>query len=461
LINSTGDITNSNLLILGDNNIALNSNEQILIGEENSVENSYQNILFGKNISSFGNNNLSFGKQNLARGSNNSIYGKQNTIDSFSQDNFVVGSNNNLSGTNFNTIIGSSNISNRDLFDSLYLQQLTGITGLGAGQTPFTGVTGYKIGGGYTGIEIVGGNSNFFVGDLNQGTLNISSYIFGKNNSLLNNINANIFGSSNYLERSQNSYILGENNIVSGFENYVIGNNNIVRGGDYNSILIGISHEFTGEFKAASVNIASVDSKIEINPSEIKLYAANKPKFNDQEMVIANDISALQDAIIANKTSFTSSIFQDPNYDKLSAKVFVPSFAYDSGAATAITTAEQNFESTQSLTVDKFNIFAQTSYTGDNGFCIIYGNHRNPKFDPAWMIVDRQTSGVYYKNDKYTQYETPQTGWYPTGFRDGDNVLYTGTTNNLNTSIVIGPFRTGYLSVKDSSLGTVYLPYFY
>lgn len=324
-VNSTGNFTNSNILILGNENVSSNASRQILIGVDNISENNNGNILFGKNISSFGSDSLSFGKENLMRGSNDSIYGKLNVIDSSSQDNFVVGSNNNLSGANSNTIIGSLNISNRNLFDSLYLQELTGITGSGIGQTPFTGITGYRTGGGYDGIDIIGGNSNFFVGDLNQGTLNTSSYIFGKDNKLLNNQDAHVVGLSNYLEKTQNSYVFGSNNTVSGFQNYVIGNNNSVRSGDFNNILLGISHEFTGNFKVASINIASVESSIEINPTEITIKSPSKLLFNNEEVLTS---SYAFENILNTDDKKDALVFQDSKYLSLPRTIEVSSFAY-------------------------------------------------------------------------------------------------------------------------------------
>ena len=456
--NSTGNFKNSNLLILGKNNQVLNSNNEILVGESNKVKDANNNITIGKNIDLFGNNNLCFGKENTMHGFDDSIYGKLNVSNS-SQNNSVFGSSNSLSGANSNTIIGSSNSSNADLLNLLYLQGLTGVTGLGAGQTPFTGVTGYRLGGGYTGIEIVGGNHNFFVGNSNQSTLNTSSYVFGKNNQLLDTQDAYIIGGSNFLEKSINSYIFGQDNNVSGDQNYVIGNNNTLGTGDYNSIFIGISHISTGKNKVSTISLASIDNKIEISPSEIRIDSINRPKINGQNIIIQSEFDTLADSLKQNGPTFTTNTFQDPYYDKLADKILLSGFTYNSGASTSLVSPSIRFRATSTLSLNKFNILSTTSYTGARGFNVIYGNHKNPKFSPAWLVVDNSTSGVYYKNDITPLNITPQSGWYTTGFRD-NGLLYTGTSGNFGINLVMDS-RSGYMSVKTSSFGTMYIPVFY
>jgi hypothetical protein len=453
----SGD-SNNDIFILGNDSTAIESSEQIIFGNSISSTNSLNNTLFGKNISSIGNGNISFGADNIINSSNESIYGISNVVNNSHFD-FIAGVSNFLSGTNNNSIFGYNNHADRNLLDSLYLQQLTGITGLGVGQTPFTGVTGFIMLGGYSGIDPVGGDQNFIVGQNNLTTLNYGVYNFGNDNRLLNNVDAYVFGASNYLEKSNSSYVFGESNSVSGFENYVIGNNNEVRSGDYNSIFIGINYTPTGSNKVATISLASVDSKIEITPSDIRLDSINRPKINGENIIIQSEFDTIANSLNQNGLTFTTNTFQDGYYDKLADKVFLSSFTYDSGASTSLTSYAQEFSATSTLFLNKFNIFSTTSYIGASGFNVIYGNHTNSQFSPAWLVVDNSTSGVYYKNDITPFDRTPQSGWYATGFRE-DGLLYTGTSNNFGINLVMGS-RQAYVSVSTSSFGTMYIPAFY
>jgi hypothetical protein len=474
----------NNNIIVGNLNSAINSTDNIIVGNLNAQSYSSNNSIFGignqiltgDSNNLFGNSNNTsgigntvFGKSNLINGTQNSIYGNVNSL---SKENFLLniyGTNNILSGTNNSTLFGNNNTLDQSIINQLYRVELTGITGLGVGQTRFTGVTGYRMLGGYSGIPGSGGTFNFFVGNDNQTSLNNFSYIFGDSNQVLNNSTAYIFGSNNYLEKSTNSYAFGENNSVSGFKNYAFGNNNVIRSGEYNSILIGISHTFTGNFKVASVNIASVDSSIEVNPSEIHLKSPTRPKINGEEIVIESQLDAAINSISytgtiqKNGLTFTNNIFQDPNYDKLADKIFLPTFTYNSGASIGAVASAQSFTSDPLLFLPSFSIYSTTSYKGKD-FNILYATHSNPSAlkalsSPAWIVVDNYTSGIYYRNDITTYDKTPQTGWYPTGFK-ANNIMFTGTTSPISVSLVMGT-RTGFMSINDPIIGTAYIPIYY
>jgi len=308
-------------------------------------------------------------------------------------------------------------------------------------------------------LDPIGGNSNFYVGNNNAGTINNFSYIFGNENSLYGNLNSYAIGKNNTLENSISSYALGELNSVYGYQNYVIGSNNEIRSGDYNSIFIGINYTPTGNNKVATISLASVENKIEISPSEIRLDSTNRPKINGQNIIIQSEFDTISNALVQNGPAFPSNIFQDTYYDKLADRISISGFTYNSGAYTNLVSNPQNFGGTSTLFLNNFNIYGTTSYTGVSGFNIIYGNHTNPKFSPAWLVVDSSTSGVYYKNDITPYNRTPQSGWYVTGFNDGTS-LYTGISTNFGADLVMGT-RQGYISVRSASFGTFYLPYFY
>ena len=473
VIGNVNTLSGSNLNeLFGSTNNFKNSNSNINFGDLNSYTLSTGNLTFGVgNTNSINVNSSMFGSLNFTKGNVNNIYGQNNTlrgnanniygdlnytedIDSFVD---IYGRNNTLSGTTNSSIFGSNNNLDQQIINLLYQVELTGITG--SGPTLFTGVTGYLMLGGYAGVPGSGGNFNFLLGNNNQTSLNQSSYIFGDSNQVLNNLTSYVFGSNNYVERSSNSYVFGQENSVSGFQNYVIGNSNEARSGDYNSIFIGINYTPTGDNKVATISLATVDSKIEINPSEIRLDSINRPKINGENIIIQSEFDTIADSLKQNGPTFTTNIFQDPYYDKLADKVFLSSFNYDSGASTSLTSDAQEFNSTSSLFLNKFNIFSTISYTGVSGFNVIYGNHTNSQFSPAWIVVDNSTSGVYYKNDITPFNITPQSGWYATGFKQ-NGLLYTGTSNDFGVNLVMGS-RSGYMSVSTASFGTMYVPFFY
>jgi hypothetical protein len=452
--NSYNNTIDANLF--GISNTLTNSTQDNIFGNSNTLNNTTENTIFGISNRCTGLQNIIFGNLNTTNGIGENIYGSNNISNQSASEDCIFGNANNLSGTDGNTLLGNDNSLNQSIIDQLYRVALTGITG--AGPTLFTGITGYEMLGGYTG-QIFGGSNNLIVGNNNQTSLNQFSYIFGDSNQVLNNSTSYIFGSNNYLEKSSNSYAFGESNSISGFQNYVIGNSNEVRSGDYNSIFIGINYTPTGANKTATISLASVDSKIEINPSEIRLDSVNRPKINGENIIIQSEFDTIANSLNQNGPIFSTNTFQDSYYDKLSNIIFISGFNYNSGISTSLVSPPQEFTATSALFLNKFNIFSTTSYTGDSGFNIIYGNHTNSQFSPAWLVVDNSTSGVYYKNDITPFNITPQSGWYATGFREG-GLLYTGTSINFGVSLVVGS-RQGYMSVNTASFGTMYLPVFY
>lgn len=315
-------------------------------------------------------------------------------------------------------------------------------------------------------LDAVGGDSNFYAGNNNITTLNNSTYALGNINSLYNNNNSYVIGRNNILSNSISSYVLGQSNSLSGSQNYIIGNGNQSRSGDFNSIFIGNNYTPTGSNKVSTISLASLNNRLEVTPSEIRFDCVNRPQVNDENIIIQSEFdtlsntvsNALPNILYKNGPVFPTNIFQDPYYDKLADKIFISGFTYDSGAYNGLTSSGQEFTLTTTLFLNNFNIFSN-SYSGANGFNVIFGRHSQPQFSPTWLIVDNTTSGVYYKNDSAPSNTTPQTGWYATGF-NANGELYTGTTNNLGANIVIGS-RQGYISATGQGLGTFYIPYFY
>lgn len=435
-INNFGEqniyVKSTGINTFGSENIITNSQNENVYGQFNEFINSFENITFGNtNIINGGSDLNIFGSLNNLNGIGNKIYGNNNETNSNDLNSHVYGSFNNLSGTNSTLIIGSYNTANPDVINNLYLIGLTGVTGLGVGQTPFTGITGYRMSNNYLGIAGSGGNFNVLIGYNNSTSLNSNSYIFGENNILLDNDDTYILGKNNYAEQSNESYVFGQENSVSGFKNYVIGNNNIVRSGDYNNILIGVSHAFTGSDKVASVRIASVDSIVEVTPSDIILSSFNRPKYNNQNIIIENDLANLLNPSngLSNSGIFLNNTFKDPTYINLPSVINIDSFSYTgredryiggfSGANGSNLNAyrftgffrkrENIFYTGQHL------VFGSFFYQANNeNFDIIFSRTLEP-ITGNWLLTPNTGLGVLFFNRSTNTGVFPLNNWIRTG----------------------------------------------
>jgi hypothetical protein len=283
------------------------------------------------------------------------------------------------------------------------------------------------------------GSNNYGVNSSNSninGSINIienSEYvnIFGTNNEVDRSSSNSIFGRYNTLSSGINCSIIGYNNSVSGLQNYVFGNNNIVRSGDYNSILIGISHEFTGDFKVASINIASVDSKIEITPSDIKLNSFNRAKFNDENIAIVSDLNNYLNSSngLSNSGVFTSYVINDPNYTNLSAQIELQAFAYSGkedryyGGFSGLNTSDPNaynftgfFRKQPALYYEGLHsIYGNNYYQASNqNFEILFSRDIEP-VTGNWIISPKNSLGVLFYNKSTNTGVFPTSNWIRTG----------------------------------------------
>jgi hypothetical protein len=413
-----------NIYILGFANTNRKSYDSYILGRGNILDSGDVNLVFGRfnqSVNASGNNLI--GNSNTFDGDSNNVFGNTNNISLDSVSNIIFGNTNLFSGSNSNSIFGSRNSDKTS-----------------------------------SSLSVIGSD--------NLTTSNANSYIIGQNNEYITNSNSYVIGNQNYAQNSNGSFVFGSANSVSGFQNYVIGNNNIIRSGDFNSILIGISHQpATGDFnyKVASVNIASVNNTIEVSPSDIKLTSANRPQINGENIIIQSEFDTISNALVQGPV-FSTNTFQDPNYDKLADRIIFPYFVYDSGASIDNVSIEQEFTGNSFLFLDNFNIFSTTSYASPD-FNVIYGNHTNTGLlgalsTPSWIVTDNSTSGIYYINTGTSFNITPQSGWAITGFEDGNGVIYTGKTANLQVNLKMGT-RSGLMSTSSSSFGTLYVPFFY
>jgi len=443
--NNILDYTYKNTLLGIDSEI-FDSSKVYLVGENNLSTGDDSNCIFGRdNQSTLNKESHIIGDDNLISNSNNlNFFGNFSEIKGLT-DSTAIGEVNNLNNSFGITVIGKGN-NITGLLNGIIVGEYNAQGHLNTGDNilPPTGLAGKNL---------------YVFGRSNNGKNNENLFTFGESNIGLDSYNSYIIGNENIASEAFNSYVFGQSNSISGSQNYVIGNNNEVRSGDRNSIFIGINYTPTGANKTATISLAAVNSKIEINPSDIRLDSVNRPKINGENIIIQSEFDTIANSLNQNGPTFATNKFQDPYYDKLADKIFLSSFEYDSGASTSLVSPSQEFGATSTLFLNKFNIFNTTSYTGVGGFNVIYGNHTNSQFSPAWLVVDNSTSGVYYKNDITPFDITPQSGWYATGFIDGD-LLHTGTSNNFGINLVMGS-RQGYMSVNTASYGTMYVPFFY
>lgn len=470
--------------IIGDNNTISTGETIKIIGDENQLENSSLVDSFGdsnefiktESIFSLGDANeilYSTGIYNISQYSyiedskNIIIFGNDNSIQK-SDSSMILGQGNTISGSLETILIGINNdmVSTGDVKSAI-----VGYDNNFSDQASNLGVFGdyNSNSGNFSDSFIVGSNNygvNSFDNNLN-GSLNLIREsnvinIFGLGNQVKSSQSSSIFGQYNTLSSGIECTIIGDSNSVSGLQNYVFGNTNVVRSGDYNSIFIGINYTPTGDSKVATISLGVVDSKIEISPSEIRLDSINRPKINSENIIIQSEFDTISNAIVNTGTVFSTNTFQDPGYDKLAETILVSSFNYDSGVDVGLSFGPQEFKGTDALFLNNFNIYSTISYTGhDQTFNIIYGNHNtlNPLFTPRWLVVDNTTSGVYYRNDIVEFNVTPQIGWISTGYQVGSD-LYTGTSNNFSTSLVMGS-RSGLMAVDTLSFGRAYIPILY
>lgn len=200
------------------NNINLginNSQNNIVVGNDNNIS-STGNSIFGQNIGISGSNNIIFGNNLSASGSNISIFGKDNVC---------------LSSGNLNiVIVGKGNEVNEDYVTTI------GIDNANSGLYSFS--MGYMNG--------AHGDYSVAVGEGNLVNAH-GSIAIGKNNTLTRTAyDASLlaFGIGNYAEVSNTGFILGSLNEIYGSGSTVFGHKIIASGND--NIVIGSNCSVTG-----------------------------------------------------------------------------------------------------------------------------------------------------------------------------------------------------------------------
>lgn len=483
----------SGVKIFGDTNTSINVDDANILGENNDIYNSSDVQVFGNNldisnsrkISIVGiNNNVSTSQNNSLIGEENDLVGatgiygvgennlfentsytyfvgKHNEITNSNQGN-ILGQDNLNSNSSFTTIIGNSN----EINDADFSRFFGDHNKLFGGMRDFT-----LIGSTNQGTGDSTDNTTFLIGDGNDFTHLSRSHIVGNRNEIYSGVYINLFGYSNRIDNStyttiigdsnasmdsRYSYVFGRENNISGDKTLIIGNNNLIRTGDYNSVVVGIGYAPTGSPMVAKVVLASVDSSIEIDPSNISIKSNNIPTVNGQQIVLKNELDSFNGALIKNQLLINdiSQPFYDSEYNDLPDLIEMQNFAWTSGNRNGVF-AKGIAKATNLLFLQNFNIFGPTSYVNSGqGFNLIYGTDNKGVNSPQWMIVDN-VSGIYNRNSKYDLFKIPQTGWTVTGFGLSEG------TSNTSIKIVMGS-RTGLASVFSSiDNKTLYFPYYY
>jgi hypothetical protein len=445
--NNILDYTYKNTLLGIDSEI-FDSSRVYLVGENNLSTGDERNYIFGRdNESVLNKESHIIGDDNLISNSTNlNFFGNFSEINGLT-DSTTIGEVNNLNNSFGITVIGKSN-NVTGLLNGIIVGEYNtqGHLNTGNNVLPATGLAGKNL---------------YVFGRSNNGKNNENLFTFGESNIGLDSYKSYIIGNENVASKAVNSYIFGENNSVSGFKNYIFGSNNIVRSGDRNSILIGISHEFTGARKTSSVHIASANSSIEITSSEINLVSPSRPKYNNVEITMPQDLLGLRNGIIPSG-SFESTTFQDLEYNSLATRIELPRFKYlnlsekyyVSGIHSGISLYDDGIfdipfvpQSSQYFygvnpdgsenVFDFTNYFVKKSSQSYKGTDPILGDyfyesddgeinllHSLNDFDskagsfPKWIIRKKNTIGCYYlnKNNLGINQSFPLTGWYSTGF---------------------------------------------
>jgi hypothetical protein len=479
--------------IFGDTNTSINVDDASILGENNDISNSSDIQVFGNNLDVFDSAKISIVgiDNNVSKSQNSSFVGEENDlvgatgIHGIGENNlfentsytYFVGKHNEITNCVEGNILGQDNLNSNSIYttivgnsneinDADYSRFFGDHNKLFGGMRDFT-----LIGSTNQGTGDSTDHTTFLIGDGNDFTHLSRSHIVGNTNEIYNGEYINLFGYSNRINNSvyttiigdsnasinsSYSYVFGRQNNISGDKTLIIGNNNLIRTGDYNSVVVGIGYEPTGSPMVAKVVLASVDSSIEIDPSNISIKSNNIPTVNGQQIVLKNELDSFNGALIKNQLLINdiSQPFYDSEYNDLPDLIEMQNFAWTSGNRNGVF-AKGIAKATNLLFLQNFNIFGPTSYVNSGqGFNLIYGTDNKGVNSPQWMIVDN-VSGIYNRNSKYDLFKIPQTGWTVTGFGLSEG------TSNTSVKILMGS-RTGLASVFSSiDNKTLYFPYYY
>ena len=202
----------------------------------------------------------------------------------------------------------------------------------------------------------------------------------------------------------------------------------------------------------------------DLNPAGTWIIASSN---NSENAPLFYNTSTNSGVLPLNWTTMTSTDPLNPWGDFAYGYDPAPTFEY---VAPAFNVTNEEKMDASIISLDYFNIYGKKSYTSiDQGFSIIYGTHRNPQFDPTWLIVDNYSSGLYGINSGSDFNTLPQAGWEATGFAgyiatganggamENPNIL----NNYFDPTIKISANRSGLLSSSDPALGKIYIPFIY
>jgi len=486
--NSTSSDSFSNI-ILGNKNILSGNNNNVIIGLTNSDKKSNGSLVIGNNNSTSGNvNSYIIGQNNEYINNNNSyIFGNQNNAKT-SDGSFVLGNSNSLSGFQ-NYVVGNNNLIRSGDYNSILL---------GISHRPNTGDFNYKVASVNlasvdnllqvtpTDIKLVSTNRPTINNENIIITSDLDSYLNpsnGLSNSgdVVNNTGDNTFNDKSYFGYPNQIKIRPFQ--ISGQERWNCGPfSGVWQYEPYFNFTTGFfvkrktsfysnGYSITGDYYYISNNGAyNALFTFDLDPAGAWIITSTTPNENP---VLFYNTSTNSGVLPLNWTTMTSTDPLNPNGDLAYGYDPAPTFEYVAPQFN-VTNEEKINPGTSSF--DYFDLYGEKSYTSaDQGFSIIYGAHKNPQFDPAWLIIDNYSSGLYAINNSSDFTNLPQSGWQGTGFMgyrgQGNGEWYGGgytpmeqpnsNNNYYDPSIKISANRTGLLSSSDPVLGKIYISFIY
>lgn len=418
------NITGYSSITIGDDNSSSESTQYIVFGIGNNIYSSQQQIVIGMNNSNINQNptigNLIVGFENATSGSNNYILGENNFI--LGNQAFILGDGNTtLLNGNSDVIIGSTN-----LVSGTYNNYIFGDNN--------------NIGRYNTGTL-----HNFYIGQSNLSNSGSNNYVIGYSNdsSIIND--SYIIGKENIIKNTNENYIFGTNNEISGLGTFVIGRDNTIKTGDYNSILIGYDYQETGRNKNNTIMLYSSNGSFQISQDGINMYSDIRPKYNNNNLILGEDLQgyAKESQIIGRSGFYSSTVFQDANYNLNAEEIQLQTFNYSGRGERYYPTLQDSsptFLGFTGLDYNKslyrfypnnyFRKIPSYFYTGNYSILGPYFYESNNKdlilsyttdvgFGPGkWTIRRSEGQGCFYVNRTSTDFNSmpPTTGWRATGF---------------------------------------------
>jgi hypothetical protein len=465
-----------NNFIIGDNNIASGAVSSTVLGSNNifakkidDTNNGTANFIVGDSNTSFLNtqNYIVGAGNNIKNGTLNFVFGNQNDSNG-ANSSYVFGESNRASGIR-NYLIGNNNESRTGDYNSV-------IIGLGYIPTGDNKISSTIIGGGYNAIEVSSYGIN--LNSLSTPTINNQNIIVESDlNNYLNNSNGLI--NSGYLStdtfQDPEYDRLSEKILVDSFLYHGVGDR---YKGNFKGKGENTEYSFDGFFvKNPISNFSGIfsafgDYYYQSNDNKFNIYYSRALYPSNGSWIITNvyDSKNLQscDGVFYYNPSTNSGVFPlngwiATGYHNLTG------ISEQSPSFTKTTTftglfQSQVLDSATAGGTNYYNSYADKMYSSPNDYVsILYGNS---PWGNKWMVVDTNSSGIYYVNDHYDGTKLPQTGWTATSYGGGGAGVpeFDGpdapSLSKTGIYVVLGS-RQGYIKSLLPGFGNIYIPFNY